>query len=134
MGFRDFLLEHDGFTFGVVFKIRKMAKNTNLIPTAFLVGLMMTLLFFSRRATQSDVHALKGSVFVTVRNMTGLDGCDFLLETDEKIRYQPINLPHEFRTDGIRLEITFSKTKGVSTCMSGEMIFINDAVEIKKKK
>ena len=64
-------------------------------------------------------------------NKTGLDGCGYLLETENQSYLEPDNLETKYRVDGTKLCITYKKVNKFSVCMAGEMITLTSVKKIK---
>ena len=73
----------------------------------------------------------KEEIEASVINMTGLDGCTFLLKLLNGEMLEPINLPADFKINGLKVLITYELYQGASICMAGKMIKIT---HIKKKE
>lgn len=81
---------------------------------------------------ESDLIA-KGYTIVTVLDNRKVDGCQFLLADNNNKRYESFNLPDSVKIDGLKLGLKFSFVKsGVSVCMGGPLIKINEIVYLKK--
>lgn len=59
---------------------------------------------------------------VTVRDYRELDGCTFLLETEEGRFLQPNNLDEPLQKEGLKLGVSYKKIKTPSICMKGEPV------------
>ena len=69
---------------------------------------------------------------VKVVDARGLDGCKFLIETEDGRRMQAINLDKKFAKDGLKLELIVSPTQGMmSICMAGPMVKVSKVSVIK---
>lgn len=57
-----------------------------------------------------------------------LDGCVWMLEMEDKSKKEPKNLPEEFRVENKNVWVKYSPAKkgGMSICMAGEMVEIED--------
>ena len=64
-------------------------------------------------------------VRATVVDMTGLDGCQFLLKLEDGKKLEPINLDPAYKKDGLPVWIKYIDSKGsMSICMTGKMVRI----------
>jgi len=62
-------------------------------------------------------------VRATVVDMTGLDGCQFLLKLEGGKKLEPLNLDPAYKKDGLPVWIRYIASKGsVSICMAGKMV------------
>lgn len=77
-------------------------------------------------APEPDYAAL-GYKKATVINYA-LDGCMWMLELEDKTKKEPKNLPEEFRVENKAVWVKYSIAKkgGMSICMAGEMVEIED--------
>ena len=61
----------------------------------------------------------------TVVDMTGLEGCQFLLKLEDEEKLEPINLDPAYKKDGRPVWIRYIDSKGsMSICMAGKMVRI----------
>jgi len=59
----------------------------------------------------------------TVVDMSGLDGCTFLLKLEDGKKLEPLNLDQAYKKDGLAVWIRYVDSKGsVSICMAGKMV------------
>ena len=94
----------------------------------FKAIIIIIILFASCKPTaQSPTTCLE----VKVVNKTGLDGCGYLLETENQSYLEPDNLETKYRVDGTKLCITYKKVNKFSVCMAGEMITLTSVKKIK---
>lgn len=89
---------------------------------------LLLILFVSCRTMQQTPA---DCLVVTVVNKTGLDGCSYLLETENHTYLEADNLAEKFRKDGLKVCITFKKVNTFSVCMAGEMITLTSIRVIK---
>lgn len=62
-----------------------------------------------------------------VFDASGLDGCQFLIRTDDGQQLQPVNLDSSFEKDGTKIEFKAELvTDMMSICMAGPMVRILD--------
>ncbi|MFH1320417.1 MAG: hypothetical protein ABII90_07180 [Bacteroidota bacterium] len=70
-------------------------------------------------------YAKEKYVKATVIDMTGLDGCKFLLKLEDGKKLEPTNLDPAYRKDSLPVWIRYIETKGVmSICMAGKIVKI----------
>lgn len=70
---------------------------------------------------------------VSVVDARSVDGCGFLLQDKNAVRYQPVNLPDSVATEGKKIFILFAVEKSsMTTCMGGRLIRISDIKVLKK--
>jgi hypothetical protein len=64
------------------------------------------------------------STGATLRNLTGLDGCKYVLELDNKERLEPAGPEWQSFTkvDGMRVTVSYSEESRVSVCMVGKTV------------
>ena len=76
--------------------------------------------------TTEEAPSPADKVSATVRNLTGLDGCGFVLELDSKKRLEPHGtLWQNFaKHDGARVTITYVSEPAPSVCMVGEGVVL----------
>lgn len=68
---------------------------------------------------------------VKMKNLTGLDGCGWVLELNDGTRLEPINL-NEFNVsmvEGKKLFVTYEDFPAASICMVGKMVKIISVCE-----
>ena len=64
-------------------------------------------------------------VRATVVDMTGLDGCQFLLSLEDGGKLEPINLEPAYKKDNLPVWIRYIDLKeSMSICMAGKMVRI----------
>lgn len=69
----------------------------------------------------------EGSVHVTVKDLTGLDGCGKVLQLDDDSYLEPQNMS-DFDVDfatGDEYHVTFHEVSGASICMVGKIVKID---------
>lgn len=83
-------------------------------------------------ACKSDSYYQKeGYSKLIVIDERGLDGCGFLLKTENNEKLEPTNIPENFKKNNYKIWAKFSLIKGgASICMSGPMIKL---IDIKKR-
>lgn len=60
---------------------------------------------------------------VTVKDHTHLDGCRFMLITqDDEQKLNPLDLDPAYFEDGLELKVRYKKKDAMTTCMSGETV------------
>jgi hypothetical protein len=111
----------------------------------FLMSILLCSLVFCKTKQESvkteSVETLKkpisdkkktfpGEIEARVVDMTGLDGCTFLLKLNNGENLEPINLPADFKIKELKVMITYELFQGASICMAGKMIKIT---HIRKK-
>jgi hypothetical protein len=97
-----------------------------LLFTLFMVGCKST------KSIESD-FVKQGYTIVTVLDNRKVDGCQFLLADDNNKRYEPSTLPDSVKVNGLKIGVKFSFIKGgVSVCMGGPLIKVNEIVYLKK--
>ena len=73
-------------------------------------------------STPKEAH--KGSTIGTIRDLRGMDGCQFIVELEDETRLIPMKLDARFRKDGLRVTFTFKPAQAMTTCMSGLPVYI----------
>lgn len=81
----------------------------------------------SAKTAHSGIPLVTGKLV----NMTGLDGCGWIIQLDENFpdgsnKLEPLNL-QEHKIDlkeGLRVELSYEETGGASVCMVGKMVNI----------
>ena len=101
-----------------------MIPSNALVLSTILFAASLTGCSSSKNSEAASPPA--GYTIATVRDMSGLDGCGFLLVADDSTRYEPMNLDSQFRKDGVRVFFTYKPVDGMSICMSGKMISLTD--------
>ncbi|MEN9332211.1 MAG: hypothetical protein RLZZ94_1301 [Bacteroidota bacterium] len=97
-----------------------------LLFTLFMVGCKST------KTIESD-FLKQGYTIVTVLDNRKVDGCQFLLADHNNKRYEPSTLPDSVKVNGLKIGVKFSFIKGgVSVCMGGPLIKVNEIVYLKK--
>ncbi|MBN1426618.1 hypothetical protein JXA88_18885 [Candidatus Fermentibacteria bacterium] len=63
------------------------------------------------------------SLYATVRNFAGLDGCGWVLQADEQMTYEPTNLDPLVHQEGLRVWVKLRHRRDLySFCMVGPMV------------
>jgi hypothetical protein len=98
---------------------------------------ILMLLFSCNAGRESGLAAIEvampGFTAVTVRNFTGMDGCNYVLDVNDSLRYEPVDLADSLKQDSLRLWIRYIAVKGhMSICMMGPAIKITEARYCKK--
>lgn len=66
----------------------------------------------------------------TVVDLTGLDGCKFLIQLATGKRLEPTNLAAEFKKDGLEVSFKYEEQKDLaSACMAGKIVTVTEMVE-----
>ncbi|MFB6257689.1 MAG: hypothetical protein ABEH38_03265 [Flavobacteriales bacterium] len=60
----------------------------------------------------------------TVKDYTHLDGCRFLLITDNGKKLNPLELDSAYRKDGLKVRVSYRKKEAMTTCMAGKNVEI----------
>src|SRR5687768_8560253 len=84
----------------------------------------------SRPAVTADTTKQKpatpGLIAATVKDNSGLDGCTFLLVLYNGKKIEPLNLPAEYKKDGMKVRVKYHQRKdAMSVCMSGEIVMLD---------
>jgi hypothetical protein len=68
---------------------------------------------------------------VKMKNLTGLDGCGWVLELSDGSRMEPINM-NDFEVklvEGKKIYVTYEDFPGASICMVGKIVKITSVCE-----
>lgn len=87
----------------------------------FIIGLVLVL--FTACSSESGCSS---SVHVKMRNLTGLDGCGWVLQLNDNSYLEAQNLMEfeiEFK-EGKDLHVTYKEIGGASICMVGKIVEI----------
>ena len=69
----------------------------------------------------------EGYISVTIKDFSSLDGCTFLLVSEEDTKYLPVNLAQEFQKDGLSVWVKYHTLKSsMNICMQGIAISIDN--------
>ena len=68
----------------------------------------------------------------SVINITGLDGCGFVLELENGEKLIPMNLEEKYFSDELKVWITYNVSNSHSICMVGKTIMIKSIEERKE--
>ena len=101
----------------------------------YLFYILLVLSIYSCKSTKSieSDFVKQGYTIVTVLDNRKVDGCQFLLADDNNKRYEPSTLPDSVKVNGLKIGVKFSFIKGgVSVCMGGPLIKVNEIVYLKK--
>ncbi len=95
-----------------------------IIAALILVAVMMGCK--SSETTLPRVNACEGGEVLTLVDLTGLDGCNWVFEQSDGKRLEPINLKDKLPTPTAKdyMVIYKPRTDGASICMVGTMIEI----------
>ena len=97
--------------------------------------ILTTGLFFLLSCKSNQVKTEKeksdslppGTVAVTVKDFKGLDGCSFLLQVNDTLKYEPVELADSLKQDGLKLYIRYQTVKDhMSICMAGMPVRITE--------
>lgn len=98
---------------------------------------MMKLLFFAFFACSVFLSSCKktgscsNSEHVVMRNLTGLDGCGWVLQLDDNSKLEPQNL-NDFEieyVEGKSLHVSYKEIDAGSICMVGKIVEIKCLTE-----
>ena len=69
----------------------------------------------------------ENSVTATLKNLTGLDGCGWVLVLKDGSKLEPVNLQQFSITlkDGKDVNVSFHEVEGASICMVGKIVEID---------
>lgn len=90
-----------------------------ILYLCFVIGLAITIYSCESENCENTTNG-------TLKNLTGLDGCSWVIEIDSDTRLEPVNLS-EFITDpieGKKVRFSYEDYEGFSICMTGQMITI----------
>ncbi len=99
----------------------------------------MKIIFFSlaffmvtgcarKSATSSGrTGADDGYLQVTVKDMSGLDGCSYVFADPSGNILQAVNFPDSLRINALPVRILFVEDNSMGICMAGRMIRLTDA-------
>lgn len=72
----------------------------------------------------------RGFVRATVIDLTGLDGCRFLLQLEDGSRLEPENLDPVFAKPGTAVWVKyFFQKNAISICMAGKVVHVTDILK-----
>ena len=95
--------------------------------------LVILIVISSQACLKDSVYQSSGFIDVTLKNLSGLDGCGFVFQKTEDDKYlEPVNLDNflQVKTDGKKYKIKYRQSESVvSTCMAGDMIVILEIQE-----
>lgn len=75
-------------------------------------------------------YIAQGFVKATVIDLTGLDGCRFLLQLEDGSRLEPENLDTAFAKAGTPVWVKyFFQKNAISICMAGKVVHIADILK-----
>jgi hypothetical protein len=83
-------------------------------------------------ANANKIIPKQAKVKATVVNMTGLDGCGYLLELENGEKLIPLNLEEKYFSDKMKVWIAYSITNSPTICMVGKAINIQSIEERKE--
>jgi hypothetical protein len=90
-----------------------------------MIGITLTLI-----ATACD--KCRGDYDGTLKNLTGLDGCGWVIQLDGKDeKLEPVNL-EDFNVtlkEGNKIKFSYQETDGMSICMVGKVVKITSLCE-----
>jgi len=92
---------------------------------------VIAIIIFVLPSCQKD--GCNNGVKAEFKDLTGLDGCGFVIDLNEGKRLEPTNLS-EFNItpeNGKKIWVKYHETEGGSICMSGEIVEI-DCISIRK--
>ncbi len=102
-----------------------MENDQNMMPSNLSVILMLfTAILFGCKNNRVATENMEGMTVVTVIDSRDLDGCTFLLKTENDEYLEPMNLNDSLKTHGRKLAIRYKLSKNASICMKGKTIEI----------
>jgi len=66
----------------------------------------------------------EGYTEATIKNMTGLDGCSFMLTLSNGKELEPNNLENAFKQEELKVWVKYTPVNFASICMAGQTIHI----------
>ena len=114
-----------------------MEKSPILYIGKLISSILLFSLFFGcnlekESSNQRDLIK-KGYIKVVVIDLTGLDGCSFVLQQSDGSKLEPVGLNEEFKKSGMILYIKYKLIKNrMSICMSGTQVELSEVITIKK--
>ena len=83
--------------------------------------------------TTNSKESCPGGQEIILKDLSGLDGCSWVLVSEDGVKYEPTNLDQYIDSpiDGKRYKAHFNKKKGgVSICMVGAIVEIDCLKEL----
>ncbi len=110
------------------------------LQTTFIPFLFASFSFFAcsgskEQAKADDATADQGTsnsskndstVQATVKDYRHLDGCLYMLITENGKKLNPLDLDTAYFEDGLKVKVRYRKKDAVTTCMSGQNIEVLD--------
>jgi len=82
----------------------------------------------SNSPAQAETNLQKG----IVKDITGLDGCSFVIQINDSTRLLPENLPQEFMKDNLPVQLKYKFTNKMNVCMAGRTVRLEKIILDKK--
>lgn len=101
--------------------------DRTLFPLFFLL-IFSACLGAKENAKEEDPEK-GGTAEVTVKDHTRIDGCQYLLITDEQEKLNPLNLDQKYFEDGLELRVRYEKADAMTTCMAGTNVRLLEVEE-----
>src|SRR5687768_13073307 len=96
--------------------------------------ILCSLVFLLACKSAKNGHSENKIYSGTMKNLTGLDGCGWIIEKDSKKdvveRFEPVNL-REFKVEyqeGTRVKFSYAAADGASICMAGKLVLLKTFV------
>jgi hypothetical protein len=70
-------------------------------------------------------------ILVSVKDLRTLDGCEYIFETKNGEKLQPVNLSDTLKKDGLQIWIKYQPENSAGICMTGTMIRITEVKNYK---
>lgn len=93
-------------------------------------GQKVTITYDQSDEPETPTTPPEGFTAGTVVDLTGLDGCKFLIQLATGKRLEPTNLAAEFKKDGLEVTFKFEEQKDIaSACMAGKIVTVSEMAE-----
>ena len=103
--------------------------KASFLIIAFLQPIGWGQTFKLQKPTKKSVTKdADGKVVGTVINKSGLSGCRFVIKLTDGTYLQPLSLPNDLKSHGLKISFEFEKAPGmVGVCMIGPIVKIKSA-------
>ncbi len=81
--------------------------------------------------SNKDKLKMAGYTIGKVIDKTGLDGCSFVIQTEDSTFLEPIGLDPQFRKPNLEIGFKFRPSRAMSTCMIGKPAAISEVKLVK---
>jgi hypothetical protein len=109
--------------------MNNLLRNSTKMKTGLFIVAFTSILFFS--CNKEEILPKQGYEVVTLKNLSGLDCCGYVLQKSDSICLEPTNLSQYINpfVAGKKFKIKYKVETKASCCMVGPVISIVELVD-----